>query len=100
MAAIIWQKVVVEGKRQNFCLSATPHILNPLPAKTPAFFAASGECLYVRGDKAEPVWNASVISLERVKAIRLGTEDSEKLKKGYKPWVHDAKDTCARVNRP
>ena len=80
-AGMLWEKLVIEGKRQDFCLSATPLILNPLPAKKPEFFAASDVDHYHLLPLSKfGMWNDPDLSvLHKTKAIRLLTMDSNKL---------------------
>ena len=81
MAGLIWQKLVVQGKRTDFCLSATPLILNPLPPHSPQFFAASDTDHYTNAkDSDQPMWqNKTLRELDKTKSITLATPDSFKL---------------------
>ena len=80
-AGMLWEKVVMEGRRQDFCLSATPLILNPLPAKKPEFFAACDVDHYHLPPLSKcGMWSDPNLSvLHKTKAIRLVTADSNKL---------------------
>lgn len=81
MAGLIWENLVVRGKRKNFCLSATPLILNPLPPKDPRFFAATDKDHYTGGDGVgKPMWqDAKLRNIDKTKSITLATPDSFKL---------------------
>lgn len=81
MAGLIWENLVVKGGRKNFCLSATPLILNPLPPKDPRFFAATDEDHYTGGKGiGKPMWqDAKIRKLDKTKSITLATPDSFKI---------------------
>jgi hypothetical protein len=80
-AGMLWQNLVTKGKRINFCLSATPLILNPLPPQQPEFFASCDIDHYnlPKLQSKLSMWNnRSLTQLAMTKTIRLVTEDSNK----------------------
>jgi len=80
-AGMLWQDLVINAGRNNFCLSATPLILNPLPPQHPEFFASCDIDHYQlpKHQSKLSMWNnQSLTQLAMTKAIRLVTEDSNK----------------------
>ncbi len=80
-AGMLWQELVIKARRNNFCLSATPLILNPLPPQQPEFFASCDIDHYnlPKHQSKLSMWNnQSLAKLAMTKTIRLVTEDSNK----------------------
>jgi hypothetical protein len=80
-AGMLWQDLVIKNKRSAFCLSATPMILNPLPARQPEFFASCDIDHYNLPPQQSKLsmWNdPSLPKLSMTKSITLVTPDSSK----------------------